>query len=183
MATLTVLARYEPGPSQPYPRVRLSDGRIIREHRWVMEQHLRRRLRTDEHVHHDDEVPTNNELSNLKLTTRSEHTRLHSKPAPQTKLTCPKCGDGFSRPTRDVRYRRKHGQKEIFCSRSCSRQGRHVGKELFVGSYFCDVCGDRFVLSPSQYRLRKKRNQSGKVACSRACGQSLRRQCVRGVQQ
>lgn len=53
-------------------------GRVY-EHRYVMEQHLGRRLRRDEHVHHIDGDKTNNALSNLRLLTEAEHKSLHGK--------------------------------------------------------------------------------------------------------
>jgi len=42
-----------------------------------MEQHLGRRLETGEAVHHKDEDRANNDLSNLQLMTKGEHSRLH----------------------------------------------------------------------------------------------------------
>jgi len=175
MSDLIVMARYEPGPSQPYPRVRLSNGRIVREHRWVMEQHLGRPLRSDEHVHHEDEDPLNNALSNLELTTRKEHARKHTKPTPYVMLECPACGESFRRNERYVRSKRQQGQQEFFCSRSCSRKGRFAGKRLNVGNYKCAECGKSFSLAPSQFRLRQKRNRSNGVTCSRKCGRRLSR--------
>ena len=49
------------------------------EHRVVMEQHLGRKLTTDEVVHHIDENPANNDISNLQVMTRSEHTAHHRR--------------------------------------------------------------------------------------------------------
>jgi hypothetical protein len=43
----------------------------------VMETHIGRRLHKHEVVHHIDENKLNNDLSNLQLMTRSEHTSLH----------------------------------------------------------------------------------------------------------
>lgn len=48
-------------------------------HRQVMEKHLGRKLSYDEVVHHIDLDHKNNELSNLKIMSRSEHTALHRK--------------------------------------------------------------------------------------------------------
>jgi len=48
------------------------------EHRLVMEQHLGRELSTEEHVHHKDEITTNNNIDNLEVMTNSEHTTLHN---------------------------------------------------------------------------------------------------------
>lgn len=52
-------------------------GRSV--HVVAMEKHLGRRLFQFECVHHKDENKINNDLSNLQLMTRSEHSRLHSK--------------------------------------------------------------------------------------------------------
>jgi hypothetical protein len=46
-------------------------------HRRIAERVLQRKLQTNEVVHHLDENPQNNELTNLVLLSRSEHTSLH----------------------------------------------------------------------------------------------------------
>jgi hypothetical protein len=46
-------------------------------HRYVMEQHLGRKLRSDEIVHHKDENKLNNDISNLEITNRADHARHH----------------------------------------------------------------------------------------------------------
>lgn len=43
------------------------NGKIIREHRYVMEQYLGRQLTNEEYIHHIDFVKTNNALENLFL--------------------------------------------------------------------------------------------------------------------
>ena len=47
------------------------------EHVLVAVAALGRRLRDDEHVHHRNEVKTDNRWENLRLLTPSEHARLH----------------------------------------------------------------------------------------------------------
>src|SRR5699024_1406120 len=54
------------------------DGYIF-EHRYVMSEHIGRHLREDEVVHHKDENRLNNEINNLEIMSRSEHTKLHMK--------------------------------------------------------------------------------------------------------
>jgi len=51
----------------------------IFEHRFVMEQHLGRRLLSTEIVHHKDFNPANNLLENLEIVTRSNHNRIHEE--------------------------------------------------------------------------------------------------------
>ena len=52
-------------------------GRL--EHVVIMEIEIGRRLYANECVHHIDHDKTNNDISNLKLMTRSEHSSIHAK--------------------------------------------------------------------------------------------------------
>lgn len=51
--------------------------RAIREHRYVMREHLGRELEPWEVVHHKDGNPLNNDLGNLELVEVGEHTYHH----------------------------------------------------------------------------------------------------------
>lgn len=62
--------------SYPYKRMKVN-GRCIDRHRYVMEQHLGRKLRPEEIVHHINGDPTDDRIENLELTTRSAHARGH----------------------------------------------------------------------------------------------------------
>ncbi len=50
-------------------------------------------------------------------------------------------------------------------------KAEHAARHRIVDdiNLFCE-CGKYFNLKPYQYRLRLKRNKSGKVFCSRSCG-------------
>lgn len=48
----------------------------IREHRHVMEQHLGRKLKSHEHIHHINGNPLDNRIENLQVLTNSEHQKL-----------------------------------------------------------------------------------------------------------
>lgn len=51
----------------------------VREHRLIMEKHLKRYLTKEEVVHHIDEDILNNNIDNLELLSGSEHRKKHLK--------------------------------------------------------------------------------------------------------
>lgn len=51
----------------------------VREHIFIMTEHIGRPLEKGEVVHHIDEVKDNNNLSNLKLMSAHEHKQYHSQ--------------------------------------------------------------------------------------------------------
>ena len=74
-----------------YHRVRTPDdhptrsyNKVIGKHRLVMEAYLERYLRPDEHVHHKDNNKLNNDISNLEIVNRSEHSKITVKTNPRT---------------------------------------------------------------------------------------------------
>lgn len=62
-----------------YKYVWFSDGSGEREHRFIMEQTIGRKLNRDEIVHHLDGNRSNNDISNLVIMSRKEHSRIHRK--------------------------------------------------------------------------------------------------------
>ena len=59
-------------------------GKLVQYHRYVMEQHLGRKLKRQEVVHHINGVKSDNRLENLMLfKTDSEHISHHRKTHPE----------------------------------------------------------------------------------------------------
>jgi len=55
------------------------DGVIRKEHRFVMENHLGRKLLPSEDVHHLNQIKTDNRIKNLQVISHSEHTKITNK--------------------------------------------------------------------------------------------------------
>lgn len=53
------------------------DGKLIARSRYVMQQHLERELSKDEIVHHINEDSLDDRIENLRVMSKSEHTKLH----------------------------------------------------------------------------------------------------------
>ena len=62
--------------SQGYRAIMVNNVEV-REHRYIMEQHLSRKLRTDEIIHHINEIRDDNRLENLQIVSRSGHIKIH----------------------------------------------------------------------------------------------------------
>lgn len=62
----------------------MEDGYVL-EHRFIMSEHLGRPLTADEVVHHKDENKLNNDINNLEVMSRGEHSRLHNKDSRKTR--------------------------------------------------------------------------------------------------
>jgi hypothetical protein len=57
----------------------LVDGKAYPEHRYIMEQHLGRKLEWGEEVHHINHIRNDNRIENLVVMWRTEHRALHAR--------------------------------------------------------------------------------------------------------
>ena len=62
-------------PPRKYKQMKI-DGKEVRVHRYLMEQHLGRKLSRDEHVHHINGDPLDNRIENLMVLKNGDHQRL-----------------------------------------------------------------------------------------------------------
>lgn len=111
-----------------------SDGRKenVSYPRIIVEKSIGRPLLPTEDVHHIDENPQNNDLSNLKVIDHVEHCTEHGlENSPykaygdKIKVSCFICGKSFTITKKQLRNKIqnvncKHKTERFFCSRECS---------------------------------------------------------------
>ena len=68
-----------PPKEKKHYRVKKIDGKQIYYHRWVMENHLGRKLNRNEVIHHINGDPHDNRIENLMLLSQSEHMKIELK--------------------------------------------------------------------------------------------------------
>lgn len=89
--------------------------------RWLMECHLQRCLDSEkETVNHRDRNKANDDISNLELLPRADHSRLDTRRVKLKTFNCDLCGKEFERSPRIVRDKSSQGKRGMFCSRKCS---------------------------------------------------------------
>ncbi len=101
------------------------DGRrsVMSYPKYLMECYLGRRLDPNETVDHIDYNPLNNEISNLQVLTRAEHTKLDNRRLKSQHFVCPICGKKFTltgQKLHNAITNRKQGKTGPFCTRSCA---------------------------------------------------------------
>lgn len=95
------------------------NGRYTYEHRFVMEQHLGRKLLSTEHVHHIDGNKTNNDIANLQIVTSHEHRALyHRAYSTDTHKVCTKCGE--LKPKTDYHKNTKRSDGLVSRCKTCA---------------------------------------------------------------
>jgi hypothetical protein len=105
----------------PYRVVKPDGGRAVKEHRWLMEQHIGRPLGPDEHIHHINGDGLDNRIENLMIVDVTSHNRLHLAHLRVPKL-CVNCGVEF------VPWQRQHKRQKC-CSPKCAQAMRLAARD------------------------------------------------------
>lgn len=97
--------------------------RFHRLARKIVSEHIGRKLKSSEAVHHIDGDITNNDFSNLELMSISEHTTFHhkSKGFVALRRNCKNCGKEIIRGKYKI-----DRVKNAFCSPKCSDEHRAI---------------------------------------------------------
>ena len=114
---------YERQDGRKHYIIQEDDGtkRTVPDYRFLMEEHLGRRLDTDqETVDHKDSDKNNNDISNLQILPRKEHSTLDTRRVKHVDFNCAWCEKPFQRSPRLVRDKAKKNKAGPFCSRQCS---------------------------------------------------------------
>ena len=100
--------------------------RTISYPKYKMEEHLGRRLDPNsETIDHINSNKEDNDINNLRIVPRAEHSYWDTRRVRLIDLTCDMCGEHFQRSPRLIRVKSKLGKRGYFCSRRCSgRYGR-----------------------------------------------------------
>jgi len=95
--------------------------------KWIMEQHLGRELNPEtETVDHLDFNFNNNDINNLRVVPRAEHSADDTRRVKLIKLKCAWCDCDFERSPRLLRDKAKKGKAGPFCSKKCA--GKYARK-------------------------------------------------------
>jgi len=106
------------------------NGRLFREHRLIMEDYLKRKLTSNEVIHHINGNTKDNRIENLQVLSNSEHSKLHNKKgnkyAKQKLLKCPTCKKSFYIAEKFYTWKKLNGQINFHCSKKCIRTNQHT---------------------------------------------------------
>lgn len=95
--------------------------RTVSYPKWLLEVQLGRKLDPNlETVDHLDGNFDNNDISNLRIVPRDEHSAEDTRRAKSLKFDCAWCGTEFERSGRLVRDKAKKKKAGPFCSRKCA---------------------------------------------------------------
>jgi hypothetical protein len=95
--------------------------RTVSYPKWIMECQIGRQLDRDlETIDHIDSDFNNNDLANLRIIPRDEHSADDTRRVEPVKFKCAWCNGEFERSPRLIRDKAKKNKAGPFCSRTCA---------------------------------------------------------------
>ena len=124
--------------------------RTVSYPKWILELQLGRKLDPNtETVDHIDSDIDNNDLDNLRLVPREEHSADDTRRVKKIKFECAWCEKEFERSPRLIRDKAKKGKAGPFCSRSCAGKYSRQLQMKLIDKFDCQKAVD------SEYFKRK----------------------------
>ncbi len=77
-------------------------------------------------IHHKNDEKRDNRFENLQKIHRDLHGVVHASKPQMDTLNCTNCGSEFEKLSREVKGKRKKGQRDFYCGRSCA--AAHFGR-------------------------------------------------------
>jgi len=139
------------------------NGRRDFEHRFVMEDKLGRRLRTDEHVHHINHIRDDNRPENLEILGASEHGHHHKGYRRYETRPCLICGTPVTRRAKQFR-----GPHALCDKPEC--KGAHGGQNSKAARDARTTCAQGHAFTSENTSIAR----SGQRTC-KACGRESTR--------
>ena len=119
--------RFVKAPKE-YPGKIYKWGHRVLEHRLVWWQHTGEVPPPGFDINHKNEWKDDNRFENLEKMAVGRHLAHHNLKAPNRQIPCGWCGELLLRTARDVRTKRKAGQRKFFCDSSHAAQYGHRKK-------------------------------------------------------
>lgn len=94
--------------------------RTVSYPKWLMELQVGRQLTSDETIDHWDSNFENNDISNLRIMPRDQHSAEDTRRVKPVKFKCAWCDKEFERSPRLIRDKAKKNKAGPFCSRNCA---------------------------------------------------------------